>query len=448
MDESETNDKNIYNNEFFEIFVIHILSSGDEDVPFWSETKRILEVVVSHPRSDQKYHAIASVGYEVRLPPASNDDRYIGRDVISFSGREMKLILTEAMEFIETLRNGKKAVLFTLKAIDVMTMLAKEFFLEGKMDLGKDFCLFPYHVFDVTKYAEDRLKELQYTYSEYFQPHSLTRISDHYQLGVSYYKLFRCTGATVATERLLERVVLPKLEKDYASYEKWVWLLHNQLKTLLQMDRRVSDIAGVEAGVSENLHKVVHEFLERRMDEEEYEEIRHTHELFRVADLLMYASVKMDQLSIKIKGEDGLRAACKCIENLLRSTQICIEKDNVIVSVLAAMCCMTDFDFMYHTSVSTIESFPCIRNNNSICFKPLPISDEDALIMGKKFNIWSLTQLYTVFLQMDALEQENFLNNINLSLHENILMPNVDKAFKLFKEKNYTRMKALKAKKR
>jgi hypothetical protein len=328
-----------------------------------------------------------------------------------------------------------------------MTMLAKEFLLEGKRDLGQAFELFPYQLFDLTQFAEDRLKELQYTYSDYFQPHSLTRIAEHFQLGISYYKLLRCVGATQGTERFLSRIVLPMLQKDYSVYEKWVWLLRNQLEKWLQMDRRVRDIPGLDDGVSENLHKIIHEFLERRMDDDEYEEVRHTHELFRVADLMLYASVKMAQLNIKIKGEDGLRAACKAIENLFRSNQVCIEKDTIIVSALSAMCCMTEFDFIYHTSVSPIEAFPCIRNNNAVCFKPLPVTDDDAMILGKKFNIWSITQLYTAFLQMDALEQENFLSQVNDSLHGTIQIEQVDKAFKIWKEDNYARLKTFKQKK-
>lgn len=442
MDEFE--ESNIFYANNFESFTINIVTTAKRDIPFWDASNRILEIVVRHLRTDQVYHSIFNIGDEIIIPEVSINDSTISRDIVRFNGRDASSILQDLLKFIELNSEGKRPLLFTHDMFYVTNMLCKELHLELGMDSGKSYCLLPFDIFDIELFAEKNLPELFFVYGPNFQPHSLATMTKHYGIQISYYKLMRALGASESLKQLLENVILPLLADKYEIFKEWPYLLQNIVAKNLTLERHVKTIPGLDEDISQNLYTIVHEYLEDSMSDN-YEMVHHSHGLFVVADLLMYASYRLRQAKSKLTGEQGLVAALRAIELLLRCKEVCIESDIIIVSVLASVCQMTDFDFIFHRSVSSIEAFPTIRQQNGICFKPLKVSSEDAIVLGKKFNIWSITQLYARYSVLDAIEQTNFISALDRSLQGSITLKQIENAISIYKQYNYQRLKDFKA---
>jgi hypothetical protein len=421
-----------------EIYIIDLKTSASKDIPFWSETNRMLEICIRQPSTDRMFYRVCDPGPSVRLPEVSHKAEIISRDTIRCAGKATAVVLKEMLEFVEA--GMKEVLMIAYDAQYVLNILLKELFLELQKEYGEQSVYFPWYIFDSISFAKDKLEELRFCYERKYQPYSLDRMARHFKCTSSLLKINTAFGDCMIIEELFMSVFRQVAGEAIDNLGKLKWTAQFYNKSNIVLSRALSDVRGVTDEMSENLHSVIQTAFKRHGGDD-FETFVHSHHLFRVADLLLYASLKLRMRQDKSKGEESLRKACGIIEVLLRSKGVFIQDDQTIVEILAAMCQTTAFCFIYHTYVPPTEAFPIIRTANSICFRPLMIDDSDAELISARIGFFSITELYAVYKQLDYVERNLFVQAINEQITRPITLQVLNFAFDTLNKPNYMRVK-------
>lgn len=426
-----------YNIDETAVFFIGIKTSMPKETPFWFERNRLIEICVRDALNQTTLYSVCDPGIVLDIPDISLKPNTISKDTIRHAGKATSMVLTELLEFLKQ-DDDKKVLLVAHDSYQVMDILCKEFLVELDMGFGDKSADFPWTIFDLVMFAKDRLDDLNDTYEEKFEPYSLKRMAEHFSCTSNLGSLGCADGDAVIIDEFFTNVVKPLLGEMLrdTSLLKWTIQKHRSCS----LDRKIRTINGMTVKMTENLCDAVQAFFARDPSGL-CSGSKHSEALFGVSDLILYASAKMQNMNNQDTGEKSLEIACALVEALLRCEGIFIQQDTLIVEILAAMCQTTPMCLIFHRSCGVRQAFPFIKNAIDICYLPLSIKIDDALILRKSLEVYTMTELITMYNRLDYEAKERFESNCVLEFCKPFNRTIMTKAFAMFSKAFYYRMK-------
>lgn len=410
MSDNEEIENNVNNN--VEYYVAAVRTSMSKDYPFWYRKNRLVEIYIECLKTGEFYSQICDPGIDLNLPDVSLKPWSLSKKRIQDNGIATSKALKELTDFVDKTRSSDNVVLFVYEAEEFLNIIAKELYIELGMDLGKNFHIYPYQVFDLLSFMQQHIEELDFTYEPKYEPYSLDRIAKHYSIEVPYNKYLTAAGDAFIMRTMLFETIYPALKTSENKYLSWKWLFKNKVASLTAKNRKLTSIPGIDKETAASMNDIVNNYLVVHGTEDLQTHI-HNPELFTVADLLLYASMKLRLNNQKDEGELSLWHCCQIIERMMRKVDVDIQSDLIIASVLASMVSSTLFDFIYHTSKHPDKVFPTIRQKNSICFEPLKLSENDSFNIAEKLGYNSIMEIMGEYEMVDIEGKDRLVSSIN-----------------------------------